>query len=521
MMTEQEDKDKEKEQYLELPGEKPIKLDLHVADGYFPMDDYAANNYEPTHGRGNHFCRACINYYKKLYKSGVTRFEFMPKCVGDISATSDHVTKEDFGEDYDYFKIVQNPVSFAKFEFNWTARWYQEEMLNCSAQFKCMRAGRRIGKCLTENSRILLRSGKYVSIKDLVEEESFTGLGVNPKKRQTIKRQKMRVTQNIVQPVFKVTTKTGRIIEASAEHPFLTWDGWTELQHMSKGCDIAVPGVLRTETTVRPDSPNRISDSQIKLMAYIIGDGGVTGLSAKFTNISPDIHEEIYTIAQDFGVDWRWEKGFEKTQGWFAKKKNTGKHNPVISFLKKHKIFGKNAFNKCVPDCVFSMSRAQQALFLSRIYACDGWASTSNSNTEIGYCSVNEQLVRDIQHLLLRFGIISTVRHRKTSKDHGAWTVDIHQSASIKIFIDEIGIYSKKEATDKILADISNKVQSVKPSDIYWDEVINIEPLGDQMTYSVEVLDEYDWDLKSFCANDIWSHNTESMAINALLASIY
>jgi len=149
-MTEAERKDfKEqiKERILKLEGESPIVLGQGINDDYFPMDDYKANNYKPMGPRKCHFCRACIDYYKELHERGVTKQDFLPRCTGDYRLTNRYIDKVEFNqEEIDYIEVLNDPVAWAKYEFDWDARWYQAEIARCSSQLKAIRAGRRIGK---------------------------------------------------------------------------------------------------------------------------------------------------------------------------------------------------------------------------------------------------------------------------------------------------------------------------------------------------------------------------------------
>ncbi len=135
---------------IHLPGEDPIILaDTIDGESYIPLDDYPARNYAPVHGRdGKHFCDLCKANYKDMFDRGMTSKEFIPKCVGDLSKQYDDIDPSEFGseEDFNYLKVVSNPTSWANFELGWNARWFQQEILNCSSQFKAIRAGRRAGK---------------------------------------------------------------------------------------------------------------------------------------------------------------------------------------------------------------------------------------------------------------------------------------------------------------------------------------------------------------------------------------
>ena len=68
---------------------------------------------------------------------------------------------------------------------------------------------------------------------------------------------------------------------------------------------------------------------------------------------------------------------------------------------------------KFVPDEVFGLREEQIARFLGVMYACDGHVYCSDRLAQIGYTTISERLARDVQHLLLRLGIVATIRALK------------------------------------------------------------------------------------------------------------
>jgi len=138
---------KEKQEIIKIEGEKPIKIGIDHSESYMPMDDYKANGYKPIIKRDCHFCKKCVNHYKDMYDSGLTSEPFMPTCEGDYRLLAKKLESSDLSdEEKEHYKVIQDPVAWAKFEFDWEARWYQQEIMRCSSQFKAIRAGRRVGK---------------------------------------------------------------------------------------------------------------------------------------------------------------------------------------------------------------------------------------------------------------------------------------------------------------------------------------------------------------------------------------
>jgi replicative DNA helicase len=102
-----------------------------------------------------------------------------------------------------------------------------------------------MGKCLAGSVPVLdPRDGRRRRIDELVAaHERGSGLRVlslGPDMRLRASRASAALRSG-VQPVFRVTTRGGRSLEATAGHPLLTVDGWRELRSLGPGDAIAVP----------------------------------------------------------------------------------------------------------------------------------------------------------------------------------------------------------------------------------------------------------------------------------------
>jgi replicative DNA helicase len=146
-------------------------------------------------------------------------------------------------------------------------------------------------------------------------------------------------------------------------------------------------------------------------------------------------------------------------EGLAAISKNS--KNPLTLWLERHGLWGKDARHKTIPPLVFRLARSQVALFLNRLFATDGWAMVlTGGNTQLGYCTVSERLARQIQHLLLRFGIIASLRHREVKyrdSRKSAWHLDITDQKAIRLFIAEIGIFGKEAALARVDQALTNR----------------------------------------------------------------
>src|SRR5205807_3063015 len=121
--------------------------------------------------------------------------------------------------------------------------------------------------------------------------------------------------------------------------------------------------------------------------------------------------------------------------------------NALTRWLTSLGLWGKSARGKFVPDVVFTLVAGEVACFLNRLFATDGGATVlASGQAQVGFCSTSERMARQVQHLLLRFGVIASLRERRVRYGGGvrtAFQLDITDAESINAFIERIGIYGK------------------------------------------------------------------------------
>lgn len=257
--------------------------------------------------------------------------------------------------------------------------------------------------------------------------------------------------------------------------------------------------------------------------------------------------------------------------------------NDLTVWLENLGLYGCDSHAKFIPAFVFQLTKKQLALFLNRLFSTDGWVAINKGQApQLGYASVSERLARQVQHLLLRFGVIGKIRGKEVKyKDsrRTSWQLDITHGNSIRTFVEEIGIFGKEEKIDIALemlsvdqirnnrdlvpVDIWDEIVIAKgseswssmakranlkgysniqvgkralsrarldsiatalgnehlhqlaQSDVYWDEIVSIEYLGDKQVYDLTIPETH-----NFIANDICVHNTAfslNIAQNAAL----
>ncbi|NLI56330.1 hypothetical protein GX420_05075 [bacterium] len=77
----------------------------------------------------------------------------------------------------------------------------------------------------------------------------------------------VKVFSSGIKRVYLLKTQSGREIKASANHPFLTIDGWKRLDELEIGEHIATPRIVKI------DSKEKYKDEELIFLAHMIGDG--------------------------------------------------------------------------------------------------------------------------------------------------------------------------------------------------------------------------------------------------------
>ncbi len=263
-------------------------------------------------------------------------------------------------------------------------------------------AGRpAMGKCLAADSELVCADGSIATIEEIYHRRTDSLLTLQDNWKFAWTKPSDFVDDGI-KPVFRVTTRLGRSIETTLPHPFLTIEGWKSLEKLKVGEKIAVPRKIKVFGN------QEISEEQVELLA------------------------------------------------------------------------GKT--NKNVPNIVFSLKSDLVKLFLNQLLTRDGWLKVAqNHQLQFNYDAVSAKLARQVQHLLLRFGIIANLKQCLDKNQEDAdisWQLRISDRESLKTLIDEIGIPIQEQTIIELKQILSNNKYQTNldliPREI-WQQITIIE----------------------------------------------
>ncbi len=316
---------------------------------------------------------------------------------------------------------------------------------------------------------------------------------------------------------FRLRLASGRQIEATGNHRFLTLDGWIPLAELPVGSRIGVPRVAPRPADAAPWPADRLV-----LLAQLIGAG------------------------------------------------TRGRRNPTAAWLHDLGVLGLRSHEKFVPDDVFRLPDDQVALFLRHLWAAGGTVTIDREQPagRICYPSASRRLLDDVASLLRRFSISARIRDVAPGSHRPRFTLDVAGHEDQLRFLQRVGSHGARAeqrerlaallrgtaastSVDTIPPDVWRRVRAVladqeehrhlaaagivKPdrstpgqqsptggrlakvaavlddaelellatNDVLWDEIVAVEPLGVRDVYDATVLGRH-----NFIADGIAVHNS-------------
>ncbi|HKQ08935.1 MAG TPA: replicative DNA helicase [Blastocatellia bacterium] len=336
--------------------------------------------------------------------------------------------------------------------------------------------------CLAGESLVTMAdTGAQVPIRDLVGRSGFAVWALNEETLQIERAIVSRAFSTGVKSVYRLTTRLGRTIRATANHKFRTFAGWLRLDELRIGERLAAPRELPSPY------PQTISNAELALAAHLIGDGCTLPRHViQYTTREKDLAELVAALATEvFGDEVR--PRINPERNWYQVYLTSTRHHThnvrsaVAEWLDDLGIFGLRSYEKHVPDKVFKQPAPAIARFLRHLWATDGCIRLKPGfyAPAVYYASSSERLARDVQSLLLRLGITAWLRRRsQNGKGHDQFHVSLSGKPDLQRFIELVGAVGeyKNGSLREIAAYIGNRPantnRDIIPSEVWRNLVV-------------------------------------------------
>jgi len=372
--------------------------------------------------------------------------------------------------------------------------------------------------CLVADERVILGDGRIAKIGALGKYH-LEPLGIQVQTGQGCRRA-LATTFHVYrdQPVIEVITESGKSVKGTYNHPLLVVYAengrmkreWRRLDELKVGDRLAVVNDFKCTKTayvstgfqpvvrngpkprIHKKLPKKLTPDLAAFLGYMLGSGWVSKDGSSFgfdvAETDGEVVAQLLSIAKEtFGIDCpaipevvKKERGVRLHSFHF----DDGDLAANLSFLAE----------KRVPDLILQSGNKVVASFLKWLYEADGCTpDNGRGKRAISLKSKEIELLRDVQLILLRFGI-----HSRIAGD----ALLIRGGEDIIRFKRCIGFASnrKREALENLAKDAESSKRSRRHRS---ERVVAILKGGRADVYDIEVPDG-----NRFVVNGIISHNT-------------
>lgn len=301
--------------------------------------------------------------------------------------------------------------------------------------------------CMTANTRILRAdNGAEVTFGELMATGERPLVWSLDEHKNMVARPMTNVFYSGHKEVFKLRLASGREVEATANHPFMTIDGWVPLGELAVGDRLATPRRIP-----EPVHTERMHDSEVVMLAHMIGDGSCGKRQPiRYASVDEANLVAVEISALHFGVtavrDDYPAAGVTTLRLPAPYRLTHGKRNPIAAWLDRLGLFGKRSYEKFVPKEVFALPDDQVALFLRHLWATDGsvrWDAKAGQ-ARIYYATSSRRLADDVTQLLLRVGVHARIKRAKKPGYRDCWHVLIYGWDNQRRFVAHVGVNGER-----------------------------------------------------------------------------
>jgi DNA gyrase subunit A len=302
--------------------------------------------------------------------------------------------------------------------------------------------------CLTGDTRVRMADGSSVRIGEIVPRAAPNS--DNPVDLKVLDRSGNPVRAEMLfhsgeHPTLRLRTREGYELTGTPNHPVLCLVNvlgvptllWKLLEEVRPGDRVALQRTPHQDLGVYsvPEA------SAAFLLGAFVSEGFVSAERAGFNNVDEDFFNLVLATYDKVVGGSRYVYTRRIGSGSLLYELDiqdlTALRTSVLA-----EVTGKAA-DKRVPDFIWTGSAARKRLFLRALFTGDGSCSAlPRSTVQVSYSTYSEQLAKDVQQLLLEFGIIS----RRYLHSTGEHKVVITNRRDARLFATQIGFLGVKQA---------------------------------------------------------------------------
>jgi intein/homing endonuclease len=369
--------------------------------------------------------------------------------------------------------------------------------------------------CVCEGTKIITNEGLPINIEKLTRQNGIIGYNTY----STVKQEIEHFREPYETQCYKITTNSGKSLEASLDHPIIyshrtlskrvpgkrnenlimkSWK-WKQLQDFKVGDQVGIIDEIGIFGETQMWNP--------RLIGWLIGDGSYGfDKTPRLSNCEDEINSYI-----DTHFNTVIEKEYQTKD---SKRYREIRIKDICSKLRELGIYGQVKENKRLPDIIFSCTKEDVCELIGGLFDTDGYISNIKNKTshKIILTSAYKVLLDQVSMLLLKLGIHGKIRFIKPNLKNpidrnGYYRLEIADTKSLIAFTDNIIFFPKekqrrlesyKESLKLRKSEISKYIHGLR-----FERVVSIEDIGLKKVYNISASETH-----TYIANGFITHNT-------------
>lgn len=363
--------------------------------------------------------------------------------------------------------------------------------------------GLYIGGCLTPGEKVCTQRG-LVNVEDVTLDDQLINKDGNFVEIKNLQRY-----DKVNEPIFTLKPSCSfRTTTFTGEHPIWIHNkGFVKAKNVKSGDWLEIPNTYKINCVK--------DDKRLAKLYYFYG----LWLGDGFCNKNRNSHDIYLSIGKDetdlaqFYDQLVAELFGRKCIHIHKDREETRRFTDKQLFQKLKSLFGTNAYNKRIPECIKKLPYNYKLHFLQGYLDSDGSVFLDNGKVRTNFTSVNLELLEDVQDMLFGIGVANSIviHQKETTNKQG-----IHSLQSYRINI------SKSDQKSLALFPVFNsrKIKLLNTATSVQYNRMNIKFVDDKILLKIQnikdslytgIVYNFECETHTFMCRNILTHNCDPL----------
>lgn len=293
-----------------------------------------------------------------------------------------------------------------------------------------------------------------------------------------------------IQKVHKITLENGMSLRLTSDHKVQCYknkETWIQTKDLKVGINVYVPRFIKTNPS------SNISEIEAKLHAYILTNGCFDKYRFRYNSANEATVLDVKECFEKIGFSGT----ISQKNGAYEFHSTNFVRSGFRDWLNTHSQ--KYSHGIFVPPEVCKASNEIVAKFLNCVFGAEGCVSCNpeKSPPSIQLSMIDERFIRQVQLLLLRFGVQSKVIHlrqydKRVNKERFIWNLIIRGIDNFYKFFSNIGFVIGKEQKSKEIKQYCDEREPNTNSDLLPFRIKNLKKYLDLSGLSIDYV-KHNW----------------------------